>query len=94
MNKYSLLMLLVIYLMLTSMMVSALGLAGTQINTPTTESAGTASAVLMFVNGIISIMFFNVEGVPMFINLVFFFWIPFVIGFMVVDIVINIIPFT
>ena len=94
MNKYSMLLLLIIYLVLSSMMVSALELGGTTLITPATESSGTLQAVIMFVNGMIAIMFFQVQGVPVFINLLFFFWIPFVIGFMVVDIIKDVIPFT
>lgn len=95
MNKYSFIALIFIYLLLSSFMISSLGIAGSTVEriegfTPTRS----VSSIMSFFSAMGSIMTFSVTGIPIIFNAIFFYWVPPVIIFMVIDVVKDIVPFT
>lgn len=88
MNKFAQLFIIVIFLILATLVVEGLYLTTTDITTGIIPDGGGILSVLAnSVSGFWKIMTFQVQGLPVFINLLVFYPLSVMVFFMVIDLV-------
>jgi hypothetical protein len=89
MNKFGQLFIIIIFLILATLLVEGLYLTPTADVTTgiITESGGLLSLIANSISGFWKIMSFQVEGLPVFINLLVFYPLSVMVFFMLIDLV-------
>lgn len=92
-TKYGLFMVMIAFLIVVTLYAQGLGLEIEGGLIPPDEFGFSQSGLYDFVRTFFAIITFRIEGIPLFINLIFIV-IAFGIVYMIVDIVKDVIPFT
>ena len=74
--------------------ITGIGASTDIVGSPTTNIDASVSGVLSFIRTFFDILTFNLNGIPVIVNLLFFFPISIGLLFIIVEIVKDIIPFT
>jgi len=94
MNKYVLLGVLMFFLYIMSMVAASIeGFTATDLSYPDAAISPSIGGVFSALGAFFNMLLFRIDGVPIFFNLIFI-AITFMILYMIIDVVKDIIPFT